>query len=256
MLELSFHSFTGLRPKETHTHAQFLLAMEGGMEIEVGGVTTKLDTARCAFVPTGVIHTQLAKEKNSFIRVNCGEMALGLPLSQYLGDRFFLPVSEAARQLISFAEKAQHEQMSLDLMVDHWMRLLLASLSGNPQFLPDSRLARLTAYVERTLDFPWTVREMSNKAGMSPSRLHALFQECLHTTPQDWLAAQRIKKVQQWLAQTDLSIAELAQRAGYSDQSALTRTMRRLTGQTPAAFRREQWELRASAKKPEVAGED
>ena len=37
---------------------------------------------------------------------------------------------------------------------------------------------------------------------------------------------------------TDRPIAELALAAGYADQNALTRAMRRATGSTPAAIRR------------------
>jgi AraC-like DNA-binding protein len=45
--------------------------------------------------------------------------------------------------------------------------------------------------------------------------------------------------VRRLLSSTDLSIAELAYRLGYADQSALTRAMRKAIGLTPAAYRRQ-----------------
>ena len=79
---------------------------------------------------------------------------------------------------------------------------------------------------------------MARRIGLSPSRLHALFRSEWGTSPQAWLAERRIRRVQTWLAASDAPIAELAQRAGYADQSALTRAMQRLTGLTPAAYRK------------------
>lgn len=68
--------------------------------------------------------------------------------------------------------------------------------------------------------------------------------------PQAWLAERRISHVRKWLAESDLPIADLALRAGYADQSALTRAMQRLTGLTPAAYRR-QTRLEQKNRSPE-----
>ncbi|MFR4118588.1 MAG: helix-turn-helix domain-containing protein [Bilophila wadsworthia] len=69
-------------------------------------------------------------------------------------------------------------------------------------------------------------------------------------SPQAWLAERRIGHVRKGLAESDLPIADLALRAGYADQSALTRAMQRLTGLTPAAYRR-QTRLEQKNRSPE-----
>ena len=51
-----------------------------------------------------------------------------------------------------------------------------------------------------------------------------------------WRCATRARA---WLAQSALPIAEIALRAGFSEQSALTRAMRKECGQTPVAYRRQ-----------------
>ena len=68
--------------------------------------------------------------------------------------------------------------------------------------------------------------------------------------PQPAGMAGRIGHVRKWLAESDLPIADLALRAGYADQSALTRAMQRLTGLTPAAYRR-QTRLEQKNRSPE-----
>ena len=81
---------------------------------------------------------------------------------------------------------------------------------------------------------------MARASGVSVSRLHALFREELDTTPHAWLLEQRLVKAREWLATTEAPIAEIALRAGFSEQSALTRALRKATGMTPAAYRRQQ----------------
>jgi transcriptional regulator GlxA family with amidase domain len=48
------------------------------------------------------------------------------------------------------------------------------------------------------------------------------------------------QRAQQMLAQTDLSLAEIAYAVGFSDQGHLARHFRALLGTTPREFRRSQ----------------
>jgi transcriptional regulator GlxA family with amidase domain len=66
-----------------------------------------------------------------------------------------------------------------------------------------------------------------------------LFREEHDTTPHAWLLEHRLARVRDWLTSTDAPIAEIALRAGFSEQSALTRALRKATGMTPAVYRRQ-----------------
>jgi AraC-like DNA-binding protein len=52
------------------------------------------------------------------------------------------------------------------------------------------------------------------------------------------VAALRLERAMARLAASDATIAEIALSCGYSDQSALTRALKRRHGVTPAAYRR------------------
>lgn len=242
-IHIDFISYSGERPRESHLHAQILLATEGGMDIEIAGRTERLSEGLGAFVPPGVPHSQLAEKHNNFLLLNCAQTAFDSPLTQNLANRVFFPISPPVRQLINYAIEAKQSGLPLAPLAEHWMQLLLGSFIPHSPACIDSRLMKLARLVESSLDSPWTVEEMARHVSLSPSRLHALFQEKMNTTPQDWITELKIRQVQKWLARTDLSIADLAQRAGYSDQSVLTRVMRRVTGLTPGAYRKQQQEL-------------
>lgn len=242
-MQLDFVSYTGRRPDEAHAHAQIVLALEGEMEIEVGGINAKLDADHCAFVPSGVIHSQQVDKQNKFLVLNCNEDELCNSIVEPLADRIFLPVAASTRQLLDFAVTVQHEDIPLSNIVEHWVQLLLASLSPSALSMPWTIFSNMVNRVENSLDQPWSVKMMAEQVGLSQSRFYAVFQKRFKKTPQEWLTDLRIKKAQRWLAVTDLPIADLALRVGYSDQSVLTRVMRRTTGLTPAAYRRQQQEF-------------
>ncbi|WP_303236718.1 AraC family transcriptional regulator [uncultured Bilophila sp.] len=234
-IHIDFLSYDGERNNERHPHAQFVLPIAGELRIDIGGAEGMLDPSRAAFVAPGVRHSQLATGSNRFLIVNCDPAECGVPVAERLAEQVFLPVSEAMRHLIGFANLSR-DRFALPGMPQCWMPLLIDSIFGHER--RTSRLDELAERIEADLSAPWTVEEMARRIGLSPSRLHALFRSEWGTSPQAWLAERRIRRVQTWLAASDAPIAELAQRAGYADQSALTRAMQRLTGLTPAAYRK------------------
>jgi AraC-like DNA-binding protein len=122
--------------------------------------------------------------------------------------------------------------------VQGWVPLLLDTLALDAP-RPASRLAALLARIEADPGRPWTTEAMARAAGVSVSRLHALFREELDASPHAWLLEHRLGKASEWLASTAAPIADIALRAGFSEQSALTRALRKATGMTPAAYRRQ-----------------
>lgn len=79
---------------------------------------------------------------------------------------------------------------------------------------------------------------MAEAAAISPSRLHEWFRAELDSSPRAWLAEVRMAQACQLLRTSALPLAQVAQRCGYADQSALTHAMRRLRGVTPASYRK------------------
>ncbi|WP_308776670.1 AraC family transcriptional regulator [uncultured Bilophila sp.] len=236
-IRIDFLSYEGERNNERHPHAQFVLPIAGELEISIGGAEGRLTPSCAAFVAPGVPHSQLATSSNAFLIVNCDLAECGVPTAEQLAGQVFLPVSGATRHLIGFAEQSK-ERFSQPGTAQCWMPLLLNSFLERPACRP-SRLAVLTGLIDARPGEAWPVSEMARRIGVSPSRLHALFRSEWGVSPQAWLAERRIARVRKWLAESDLPIAELALRAGYADQSALTRAMQRLTGLTPAAYRRQ-----------------
>ena len=80
---------------------------------------------------------------------------------------------------------------------------------------------------------------MAKAAGMSSRAFERTFLREYGLPPQQYLKRLRIQTACRLLVDTRESIASIAQRCGFADQSHLTREFRRVTESTPAAYRSE-----------------
>ncbi|MBL9114597.1 MAG: helix-turn-helix domain-containing protein [Verrucomicrobiaceae bacterium] len=114
----------------------------------------------------------------------------------------------------------------------------------------DIRLGVVIAMMTRRLGKVVTNAEMAKEAGMSVRAFERTFLREYGQPPQQYLKRLRIQTGCRLLVDTRESIASIALRCGFSDQSHLTREFRRVTGLTPGSYR----ERYAAANVPSPAG--
>ncbi len=118
------------------------------------------------------------------------------------------------------------------------LALLDRTLQGEGRGTPELRLQALFRRVEARLDEPWSVVLLADQMACSVPHLHRLCRQAFGMGPMAWLTQLRMNKARQLLLYTNWPLAELASRVGYSDGANFANRFRRLTGQTPGAFRR------------------
>lgn len=84
-----------------------------------------------------------------------------------------------------------------------------------------------------------TVDDVARHVTLSRSTLQRRFEKALGRTPQAAIHLEQLQRVKQLLADTDLPLARIAERAGFQHAESLCRLFKRHTGQTPGAYRRE-----------------
>lgn len=236
-VELAVRSYGADPGEHSHAFSQLVLPFAGTLDIDVGGREARLDASRAAFVEPGMRHSQVAKGANRSLIVDLDPALLPPELEDRFARSPFVALPPHVAKLVDFMRLAVDGGTARTSTSRLWLPLLLEAMSERGT-RPHARLARVIADVEAAPEIPWTAAMMAERAALSVSRLHALFRAELQTTPRAWLAEVRLQRVREWLAHTNFSIAEIAWRAGFADQSALTRAMRRATGLTPAAYRR------------------
>jgi two-component system response regulator YesN len=78
---------------------------------------------------------------------------------------------------------------------------------------------------------------VAGEAGMSPSHFSRVFKKVMGLSYQEYLNNRRITKAKNLLRTSPQSVTEIAISLGFSDPTGFGRTFKKLTGQTPSAYR-------------------
>src|SRR5262245_34925694 len=104
--------------------------------------------------------------------------------------------------------------------------------------LPRAKLRAVVAYIEEHLDGSPSLEQMAAVARLSPNYLVSQFKRATGLPPHQYVILRRVERARQLLQTgTELSLAEVAAHAGFSDQSQFSHHFKRLVGVTPAQFR-------------------
>ena len=128
-----------------------------------------------------------------------------------------------------------------NVLAVHLIRHVLAPrrpARGPDGALPRAQLRAVVDYVEECLDAGPSLAQLAAVAGLSPYHFARQFKAATGLPPHEYVIARRVARAQQLLeAGTDLSLAEVAAHAGFSDQSKLSQHFKRRVGVTPGRFR-------------------
>ena len=88
------------------------------------------------------------------------------------------------------------------------------------------------------LDMPLTVEDLAREATMSPRTYARRFRETTGTTPLQWLCAERVRRAQDMLENTDDSIERIATSCGFGSAHQMRTHFTRINHVTPHEYQR------------------
>src|SRR6516165_8952543 len=128
-----------------------------------------------------------------------------------------------------------------NVLAVHLIRHVLAPRSparGRDGTLPRGRLRAVVEYIEEHLDGGPTLAQLAAVVRLNPYHFARQFKAATGLPPHQYVILRRVERAKQLLqAGTDLSLAEVALHAGFSDQSQFSHHFKRLVGVTPGQFR-------------------
>lgn len=158
----------------------------------------------------------------------------------------FMSEQDALLQGIFFTVRAELESGKIggNLLIDslkttiaiHLLRNYCTTqpkLSSYTDGLSPTTLQRVVDYVHEHLNQDVTLIKLAAFAQISPYHFLRLFKQKTGVTPHQYILQQRIEKAKYLLQHSELSIADIAVRVGFCDQSHLTRSFKRIVGVTP-----------------------
>jgi AraC family transcriptional regulator len=100
------------------------------------------------------------------------------------------------------------------------------------------QLRRIIEYINAHLSRELGLIELAAVAGYSPHHFGEAFKIATGTPPHRYVIERRVRRARELLHNSEQSISSIAFAVGFSSQSHLTANFRRMTGLTPARFRR------------------
>ena len=103
--------------------------------------------------------------------------------------------------------------------------------------LGPSKLRRTLDYINDHIEEDVSLSEIAEVAGMSYYHFARMFKQTIGTSPHQYLLERRVAEAQWLLKNTNLTIAEIALRVGFCNQSHFTKLFRKVLKTTPKVYR-------------------
>jgi AraC family transcriptional regulator len=98
---------------------------------------------------------------------------------------------------------------------------------------------RVLAYIQEHLRDDIGLEDLASTVDLSTHYFTEAFRKAVGVPPYRYVLQQRVERAKLLLSQSELSVSQIADRAGFSSQAQLTTIFRRFVGTPPARYRRE-----------------
>jgi len=157
------------------------------------------------------------------------------PLLFSLGQHVLRELDDDSAAGDRLAGEALAQLVGLQLLRNHADRRPPAQATAS---LPHWRLRRVTELVESRLGGELSIAAMAEAAGLSAYHFSRAFKATTGRPPHRYLLERRVERAKELLLGSGQEIVQVALAAGFASQEHLTTVFRRLTGTTPARYRR------------------
>ena len=104
--------------------------------------------------------------------------------------------------------------------------------------LPRNQLNRVYELIEGELSGPLTLERLAASVDLSTRHLCRSFRASSGSSLHQYIVVRRVERAKVLIENSELSLEEVAEAVGFAHHAHMTATFRRLTGTTPAQFRR------------------
>lgn len=250
----------GAMPDESKPTFNLFFLLDGELTWRAGALAGRMETSGALFIAPGETATIVGSRARlltltlepAFV-LDCAVRARVARTGAQL--LFSAPVAEGDERLAQLArglademsdENATGRDLSIDAIIEqiivHLLRRYMnvrrsSDLEMSRVGLIDRRIRRAVELMHAHLERELPVQELAAAAYLSPFHFARLFKKLMGASPHAYLAGLRVRRAQTLLAETDLSVTEVAARVGYGNSSHFAKSFRRATGLTPREFR-------------------
>ncbi len=258
----------GMFPVEAHRHyfCEIILVRSGVCSITRKGLTHLLRAGELIYISPMILHSITSADGNpitvdliKFSPTRLREIPsylTGLRALARDASQTRLPITMGAEDvsryhLDSIIEECIVENARRDFAWDlHVRALLYLLITGLARFwisrreslleqLPKERnpILDIPPYIEQHISEPLRVEDLAARCGLSYPWFAKCFHEYFGISCKQFIVRIRIEAAEQYLVYSDLDLAAISSRTGFTDSSHMVKDFHRINGMTPGQYR-------------------
>ena len=242
------------KKRHSHTGYEFHIMIDGKQCYETDGGIFELDSGKIFAVPKGVPHSLLS----------CSPHMKKYAFTFTLSDEFFdsRSVSEcilmnSPERILSNIREAEaldkemgFGEVLIENIVFETVCLLLREMGAAVKIADcgcpdpaeskkmDERVELAVQFIKDNVEIPLQVGEVAAYCYISEKQLNRLFMADMGTSVADYIRRERIQRLEEILAETNISLSQISERFGFPTEHGFNVFFKKYNGMPPGEYRK------------------
>jgi AraC-like DNA-binding protein/mannose-6-phosphate isomerase-like protein (cupin superfamily) len=234
----------------THNHTELFFIVSGKGQFLIQGQVFPVDVNNLVIINPDILHTELSLNAQPLEYIVLGIDGIELATDENSNGQFCVldhiesvEISPCLRNILREMEQknAGYEdicQAYMEILIIRLMRNTALTMQEEPQVVSSNRqCASVKRYIDLHFKEPLTLEQLSEEAHINKYYLSHIFKQEYGISPINYLISRRIDESKYLLAETDLSMSQIAHLLGFSSLSYFSQVFRRANGNSPMDFR-------------------
>ena len=234
----------------THNHLELFYIVGGKGQFRIQDQHYPVNANNLVIINPNVIHTEVSLNAQPLEYIVLGIEGIELATSENTNGQFNIldhfesvEISGCLRNILREMEQKNtgYEdvcQAYMEILIIRLMRNTALAVPAEPQMISGNRqCAAVKRYIDLHFKEALTLDQLAEDAHMSKYYLSHAFKREYGVSPINYMIGKRIEESKYLLAETDLSMSQIAQLLGFSSLSYFSQVFRRTQAVTPMAYR-------------------
>lgn len=234
----------------THTHMELFFIVGGKGQFFIGDQIHPVDVNNLVIINPNILHTEVSLNAQPLEYIVLGIEGIALANGDTSNSQFNIldhyesvEISGCLRNILREMEQKNpgYEdvcQAYMEILIIRLMRTTALAVPTEPQaFTTNRQCAAVRQYIDLHFKEALTLDHLAEEGHMNKYYLSHAFKREYGVSPINYLISRRIEESKYLLAETDLSMSQIAQLLGFSSLSYFSQVFRRTLGLTPMEYR-------------------
>ena len=234
----------------THNHTELFFIVSGKGQFLIQDQVFPVDVNNLVIINPNVPHTEASLNAQPLEYIVLGIDGIELATKENSNGEFCIldhfesvDISSCLRNILREMELKNTGYMDvcqayMEILIIRLMRNTDLAVQTQPQVISgNSQCAAVRRYIDLHFKEPLTLEQLSEEAHINKYYLSHAFKREYGVSPINYMISRRIDESKYLLAETDLSMSQIAQLLGFSSLSYFSQVFRKIHGSSPMEFR-------------------